>query len=150
LGPALPLQYHDDFVGGDCAFSKNLPAPRSQRKVDDGGGEGVAGGASVDDERDAIADLVADAGGVGAFRCTLEVSRCRSDGQAEALDYGAGDCRIGDAEGDVAGVGCGAEGQLGSGSNDDGERAGPELVGQLVKVGVGIAGQFISLGEPGD
>ncbi len=42
---------------------------------------------------------------------------------------------VGHAQRHVAGVGRGAQRQLGSGADDDGERAGPEAVGELVEHG---------------
>jgi hypothetical protein len=42
--------------------------PSAQREIDDGGGQRVAGGTAVDDQRNAVADLVADAGARGALR----------------------------------------------------------------------------------
>jgi hypothetical protein len=38
----LPQQDHDDFVGGNGAVAQNLPAPRAEGEIDDGGGLRVA------------------------------------------------------------------------------------------------------------
>ncbi len=80
----------------------------------------------------------------------LQIGRGCRDRQAKALDNGAGNGCVGHAQGDVAGVGRGAQGQLGAGAHDDGERTGPEAVGQLVQLRVGVARQLVGLGEPGD
>ena len=88
--------------------------------------------------------------GVGALGQAGEVGRGGGDGQAEAGDDGAGDGGLGDAEGEVAGVGGDAEGELAAGFDDDGEGAGPELLGEAVEGGVELAGEFVGLGDLGD
>ncbi len=94
-----------------------------------------------------VAELLADAVGVGALGVAAEVGGGGGDGQAETGDDGASDGGLGDAEGDVAGVGGDAEGKLGAGLDDDGERTGPELLGEAVEGGVDVAGEFIGLGD---
>ena len=54
-------------------------------------------------------------------------------GRPKLLHHGARNGGIGHAQGHVAGVGRGAQRQLGAGAHDDGQRARPELVGQLVE-----------------
>ena len=55
-------------MSGNGALAQDLPASRAQRKVNNGGGQGMSGGATVDDERNAIADLIAsDSGGCQAL-----------------------------------------------------------------------------------
>ena len=71
-------------------------------------------------------------------------------GRPKLLDDGAGNGSIGNAQGDVAGIGGGAQRQLGSGANDDGQRTGPESVRQFVEHGVGVACQFVGLRQRGD
>ena len=110
----------------------------------------AAGGAAVDDERNAVADLVADAGGVGALGRALQIGGGGGDGQAESLDDGAGNGGIGNADGHIAGVGGGTQRQLGAGADDDGERSGPEVVGELVEHGIGVARQFVGLRQARD
>ena len=88
--------------------------------------------------------------GVGALGHAAEVGGGGGDGQAEAGDDGAGDGGLGDAQGDVAGVGGDAEGQAGAGFDDDGERAGPEAFGEAVEGGVDLAGESVGLGGLGD
>jgi hypothetical protein len=69
------------------------------------------------------------------------------DGQTEAADDSARDGGLGDAEGEVAGVGGDAEGELGAGFDDDGQWAGPELFGEAVEGGVELAGDLVGLGD---
>lgn len=97
---------------GNGAFPEDFPSAISQRQVDDGGGQRAAGGAAIDDEGNAVADLVANARGVGALGCALQIGGCGRDGQAEALDDGAWNGGVGDAQGDIAGVGRGTQGSL--------------------------------------
>jgi hypothetical protein len=33
----LPLQSHDDFVGGNGALARDFPASRAEEEIDDGG-----------------------------------------------------------------------------------------------------------------
>ena len=76
---------------------------------------------------------------------TLQVRRGGGNRQAECFNDGAGNGRIGDADGHIAGM-CGdAQGELGAGADNDGERPGPELVGQPVEHGVGVARQSVGL-----
>ena len=126
---------------------KNLPATLAQREIDDGGGLRPSGGTAVDDERNAVADLVADAGCVRALRGPLQIGRGRGDGQPEALHHRARNGGVGHAQGHVAGIRRGTQRQLAAGPHDDGQRAGPEALRQLVQQGVGVAGQLIGLGQ---
>ena len=84
--------------------------------------------------------------GVGAFGVAVEVCRGRGDGQAQLFDDCAGDGGLGDAEGEVAGVGGDAEGEFAAGFDDDGEGTGPEFFGEAVEGGVDLAGEFVGLG----
>ena len=143
----LMLERQGDLVGRDCAFAEDHPVVAAVLEVDDGGGGGTDGGTAVDDEREFVAELLADAGGGGALGQTKEVGRGCGNGQAEAGDDGAGDGGFGDAEGEVAGVGGYAQGEAGAGFDDDGERAGPELFGEAVEGGVELAGEFVGLGD---
>ncbi len=60
-------------MGRNGAFAQNLPAPRPQREIDDGGWLRVAGGASVNNQRNALSDLVADRGGVRTLLRSLQI-----------------------------------------------------------------------------
>ena len=144
------LERQGDLVGRDCAFAENHPGVAAAGEVDDGGGGGAGGGAAVDDEGKLVAQLFADAEGRGALRQAGEVSRGRGDGQAEASYDGAGDGGFGDAEGKIAGVGGHAQGKLAAGFDDDGEGAGPELLGEPIERGVELASEFVGLGDLGD
>jgi len=95
----------------------------------------MAGRSAIDNQRNAIADLVEDAARVGTLGGSLQVGRGRRDGQPEALHHGARNGRIRHAKGHVAGIGRGAQGQLAAGPDDDGERAGPEALRQLSSMG---------------
>ena len=66
-------------------------------------------------------------------------------GRPRQVDDGAGDGGLGDAQGDVAGVGGDAQGQAGAGLDDEGERAGPEALGEAVECGVDLAGEAVGL-----
>ena len=81
----------------------------------------------------------------GTLGHSEEVGGGCGDGQAESVDDGAGDGCLGDAQGDVAGVGGDAQGKAGSGLDDEGEGAGPESLGEAVECGVDLAGEAIGL-----
>ena len=134
----------------NCAFAENHPGVTAAGEVDDGGGGGAGGGAAVDDEGKFVAELFADAEGGGALGLAGEVGRGGGDGQAEPGYDGAGDGGFRDAQGQVAGVGGDAQRKLAAGLDDDGERAGPELLGEAVEGGVDLAGEFVGLGYLGD
>ena len=148
--PILVLERQGDLVGGNGAFAEDHPGVAAAGEIDDGGGDGAGGGAAVDDKGELVAELVADAVGVGALGQAGEIGRGGGDGQAKRGDDGAGDGGFGDAESDVAGVGGDAQRELGAGLDDDGERAGPELFGEAVEGGVELAGEFVGLGDLGD
>src|ERR1039458_8838878 len=97
------LEGEGDLVGGDGAFAEDHPGVASAGEVDDSGGSGAGGGATVDNQRDLVAELLGDAGGVGTFGHSVEVGGGGCNGQAEAVDDGACDGGLGDAQGDVAG-----------------------------------------------
>jgi len=44
------LEGEGDLMGGDGAFAEDHPGVAATGEVDDGGGEGAGGGASIDDE----------------------------------------------------------------------------------------------------
>ncbi len=134
-------------MGRDCALAKDHPGVTAAGEIDDGGGGGAGGGAAVDDERDLVAELLLDAGGVGALGVAVEVGGGGGDGQAKTADDGARDGGFGDAEGEVAGVGGDAEGEFRTGLDDDGQRAGPELFGEAIEGGVELAGDLVGLGD---
>src|SRR6202000_2981083 len=138
-----------DFVGGDGTFAQDHPGVGAAGEVDDGGGYGARGGAAVDDEWDLVAELLAHAGGACALGQAAEVGGGGGDGEAELADDGAADGGFGHAEGDVAGVGGDAQGELAAGFDDDGERAGPEALGEAVEGAVEGAGELVGLGEVG-
>ena len=54
-------------MGGDGAFAEDHPGVAAAGEIDDGGGSGAGGGAAVDDEGHLVAELLADAAGVGAL-----------------------------------------------------------------------------------
>ena len=143
----LALQDHDDFVGGDGAFAEDLRVAVAEERSTMVVGWCAAVGPPSTMRGMLVAELVADAGGVVHSGCALEVGGGGGDGQAEALDDGAGDGGFGHAQGDVAGVGGDAQGQLGAGADDDGEGAGPEALGEAVEGGVDVAGELVGLGR---
>jgi hypothetical protein len=147
---ALVLQRERDLVRGDGAFAEDHPGVGAAAEVDDGGGDGAGRGAAIDDERDLVAELITDAGSVGAFGKTVQIGGGCGDRKAEFLDDGAADLAFRHAQGDVAGVRGDAQRELAAGLDDDGERARPEALGQTVEGGVDVAGEFVGLRDVAD
>jgi len=139
------LQGEGDLVGGDGPLAEDHPGVSAAGEVDDGGGGGAESGATIDDEGNLVAKLLADAGGVGTLGHSAQVGGGCGDGQAEEVDDGACDGCLGDAQGDVAGVGGDAQGKAGAGLDDEGEGAGPEALGEAVECGVDLAGEAVGL-----
>jgi len=137
-------------VGGDSAFAEDHPGVAATGEIDDCGGSRACGGAAVDDERKLVSKLVTNAARRGALGQAGEIGRGRGDGKAETLDDGARNGGFRHAEGQVAGVGRYAEGEFGTGFDDDGERAGPEAFGEAVEGRVNLAGELVRLGGLGD
>src|ERR1039458_10882371 len=79
----LPLHDHDDLVGRNGALAQNLPAAGAQRKIDDGGRLRAARGTAVDNQRNAVAYLIADAACFRALRRSLQVGRGSRDRSEE-------------------------------------------------------------------
>ena len=146
----LALQNHDYLVRGYGALAQDHPAARPQREIDDGGGQRAPGGTAVDDQRNAIADLVAHAGRVGALRRALQIGRRSRDRQPKTLHHRARNGRVRHADGHVAGVRRGAQRKPAAGAHNNRQRPGPELVGQPVKRHIQVAGQLIGLRHRSD
>lgn len=137
-------------MGGDGSFAEDHPGTAAAGEIDDGRGNGASGGSAVDDEIEAVAELVEDAFGGGALGLAVEVGGGGGDGVAEGGDDSPGNGGFGDAEGYVAGLGGDAEGDVSSGFDDEGEGAGPELFGETVEGAVEVATEFVGLGDFGD
>jgi len=63
----LVLEGEGDLVGGNGALAEDHPGVAAAGEIDNGGGGGAGGGTAVDDEGDLVAELLADAAGVGAL-----------------------------------------------------------------------------------
>jgi hypothetical protein len=150
MGGGSVLEGQGDLVGGDGTLTEDHPGVAASGEVDDSSGDGTGGWASIHDKGDLVAKLVADAGGIGTLWQAGEVSGGGGDREAEAGRYGAGDGCLRDAQGEIAGVGGYAQGQLTAGLDDDGEGAGPEPLRQAVEGGVQGAGQLVGLLDLGD
>src|ERR1700722_1042214 len=79
----LSLQGHHDFVRRNSTLAQNLPAALAESEIDDRRGLGAGRRAAIDDERNTLANLVADAPGAGALRGALQIGRSGRDGQTE-------------------------------------------------------------------
>src|SRR5258708_4288534 len=149
-GAWLALKGEGYLVGRNRAFAEDHPGMAAAGEIDDGGSGRAGGRTTIDDEGNLVAELVADAVGVGTLRIAGEVGRGRGDRESELSDDSAWDSSLGNADGDVAGVRCHAEGKLGASLDDDRKWAGPELLCKAVKGGVEPAGQFVGLRDLGD
>src|ERR1017187_4013536 len=80
---ALVLESEGDFVGGDGAFAEDHPGVAAAGEVDDGGGDGAGGRATVDDEGDLVAELLEHALAGRTLGHSAEIGGGRGDGKAQ-------------------------------------------------------------------
>ncbi len=102
-------------------------------EADDGGGEDAAGVACVEDQGQAVAELLYDLICGGAGREAGEIGAGAGDGSADGFDDCGGDWHIRPAQSDAAGVAGDFQGQTVGGFDDEGQRAGPEFVRESKK-----------------
>ena len=91
-----------DIVGGDGAEAANAPVIAAE--FDDGGRHNGVGFASVEDEGEAVTQLVKDIVSADASGCVGNVGAGAGEGNANFGDEVGDDARFGPAEGDAAGV----------------------------------------------
>lgn len=134
-----------DVVGGDGAFAAD--APEVTAKFDDGGGREGVGFASIEDERDAVAELAEDFLATFARGGAGKIGAGAGEREAEFRDEIGNDFIFGPTEGDAAGVGGDLEGKTVRGIDDDGEGTGPAGFGETKKIVGEIFGEDRGLGE---
>src|SRR5205807_1357839 len=88
--PAAALLTEDrfDLVRGDGALADDAPAVGLITEVDDGGGDAARRLTAVDDERDAVAELLLHTLRAGALAGTAEIGRGRGDGMSHGFAEG--------------------------------------------------------------
>src|ERR1700722_7628999 len=143
------LECQGNLVGGDSSFAKDLPRTISG-KINNGCCHATTSGAAIDDQRNSIPNLIAHTGSVIALRQALQISRSRSDGQAQLFHDGARYRCIGYTQGHVAYIGCRTQRQPRTGADNQRQRTRPETLCQKVKPGIEIPRQAVGLGSGGN
>ncbi len=121
----------DDF-GGDGALAADTPVVAA--KFDDGGWHEALGFSGVEDQRDAIAELAEDFISTSAGGRAGNVGTGAGERDTNFLDESRDDFTGGPAKSDAARVAGNFEGQAHGRVEDDSERAGPEGVGEPIKI----------------
>lgn len=93
-----------NFFFGDYAFADQGPLVAID--PDDGGGQDAAGIAGVEDQRQAVAQLLHDLCSAGAGWKAGEIRAGAGDGASDGFDERGGNFGIGPAKGDASGVAC--------------------------------------------
>lgn len=98
--------------------------------ADDGGGQDAAGIAGVEDQREAITQLLYDLRGAGAGWKAGKIRAGTGHGAADCFDERGRNFGIRPTQGDASGVAGDFEGQAMGGFDDKREAAGPEFIGE--------------------
>ena len=130
----------DDF-GGDGALAAN--APMVAAKFDDGGRHEGLSFSRVEDERDAIAELAKDFVATGAGGRARNVGAGAGERDADFLDESTDDFTSGPTQSDAASVAGNFQRKTHGGVENDGERAGPESVGETIEIVGKIASENV-------
>ncbi len=129
---AVGMQSGLDNVGRNSAFAAN--APEVATKFDDGGRNETLSFAGVKDERDTIAELAKDLVATGTCGRAGDVGAGASKRYADFLDKLSDDFTSGPAKSDAPGVAGDFERKAHGSVKDNGERPGPESVGETIEI----------------
>lgn len=119
-------------------------------EFDDGGRSRFGGGASVKDQREAIAELGENVNGAGATGTAGEIRTGTGERNAKFGDQIGDDTTIGPAEGDATGVGGNLQGKTIGSVDDNGERTRPAGLGETKEIVGEIAGEHLGVNERTD
>jgi len=134
-----------NFFGRDGAFAADAPVIAA--KFDDGGGQGIRALTGIDNEGNAVAELVKHFLAAFAGGRTGKIGAGAGERNAEFGDKIVDDFVPGPAEGNAAGVGGNFEGQAVGSVDDDRERAGPAGLRQAIKVVGKVLGEYLRVNE---
>jgi hypothetical protein len=137
----------DDF-GGYGALAAN--APMVAAKFDDGGRHEGLSFSRVEDERDAIAELAKDFVATGAGGRARNVGAGAGERDADFLDESTDDFTSGPTQGDAASVAGNFQRKTHGSVENDGERAGPESVGETIEIVGEVAGKNVGVMDGAD
>ncbi len=121
-----------DDLGRNGTFAADAPVVAAE--FDDGGGHEGMRFASVEDERDAIAELTKDFVATSAGGRAGNVGAGARERDANFLDESRDDFTSGPAKSDAASVAGNFQWKTHGSIENDGERAGPESVGETIEV----------------
>ena len=134
-----------DLSGRDGAFAANAPVVAAE--FDNRGGRSVVGFSSIEDERNAIAELGENFDAAAAGGRTRNVGAGPGKRNTEFGDEVRDDRAVRPAKSDAPGVGGDLEGKAVRGVDDHSERAGPAGVGKTIEIIGKIAGENRSVNE---
>ena len=137
----------DDF-GRDGALAADTPVVTTE--FDDGGWHEALGFAGVENEGNTIAELAEDLVATGTGGRAGNVGAGAGERDANFLDESSDDFASGPAKSDAAGVAGDFEGKTHGGVENDGERAGPESVGETIEIVGKIAREDVGVMDRAD
>jgi hypothetical protein len=132
-----------DNVRGHGAFAADAPVIAAE--FDDGGRDEALGFTGVEDERKAVAELAENLVTAGTGGRTGNVGTCAGERNTEFLDESHSDFASGPTKSNAARVAGDFERKAHGGVQNDGERAGPESVGQAVEIVGEFAGENVGV-----
>jgi hypothetical protein len=121
----------DDF-GGNGPFAADAPVVATE--FDDGGRHEGLRFSGVEDEWDTVAELAKDFVATGAGGRAGNVGAGAGERDADFLDESRNDFTSGPAKRDAASVAGNFQGKTHGSVENDGERAGPESVGETIEI----------------
>ncbi len=143
---------HEEELGGDggVVVGRGM-AVGVEGGLDDFGGDGADDGgrheslsfSRVEDERDAIAELAKDFVATGAGGRARNVGAGAGERDADFLDESTDDFTSGPTQGDAASVAGNFQRETHGSVENDGERAGPESLGETIEIVGKIASENV-------
>jgi hypothetical protein len=137
----------DDF-GGDGALAADAPVVAA--KFDDGGRHEGLRFAGVEDKRDAVAELAENFVATGTGGRAGDVGAGAGERDTNFLDEASDNFASGPAKCDAASVAGNLQRKTHGGVENDGERAGPEGVGEAIEIVGKIARENVSVMDGAD
>jgi hypothetical protein len=132
-----------DDIGGDGALAADAPVVAT--KFDDSGWHQGLSFSGVENERDAVAELAEDFVATGAGGRARDVGAGAGQRDADFLDESRNDFTSGPAKGDAASVAGNFQRKAHGSVEHDGERAGPESVGEAIEIVGKIASENVGV-----
>jgi hypothetical protein len=147
-GVAVGVEGGLDDVGGNGAFAAD--APEVATEFDNGGWHEGLSFSGIEDERDAVAELTEDFCATGACGRAGDVGASAGKRDANFLDESSNDFTSGPTKSDAASVAGDLERKAHGSVENDGQRAGPESVGETIEIVGEVAGKNVGVMDGAD